>query len=81
MFTRIFWRDTAERAVSTAAQSAVAVLSAEGLGLLDVSWLDTASVSGLAALLAVLKALAASHMGDPQSASLLDPPGKHAADR
>lgn len=63
MLTKKFWRATAERAISTAAQTAVGLLGADGLGVLDVDWQQTASVSGLAALLAVLKALAASQIG------------------
>ncbi len=70
IWTRTFWKDAAERAISTAAQSAVAVLGVAGLGLLDVDWKDTASVAGLAGLLAVLKALAATYVGDG-SASLV----------
>ena len=81
MFTKTFVRDALERAVATAAQSAVAVLGADGLGLFNVSWGDTFSVAGLAAVLSVLKALAASQVNDPDSASLVDLPGKHAADR
>ena len=84
MWTRVFWKDTAERTVATAAQAAVAMLSADGLGVLDVDWADVGSVSGLAALLAVLKALIAAKTVDNtiSPASLLtDPPGRHAVDR
>jgi hypothetical protein len=81
VWTKYFWKDAAERAVATAAQSAVAVLGADGLNLFDVNALDVLSVAGLAGLLAVLKAIAASRLNDPQSASLVDLPGKHAADR
>lgn len=79
MFTRAFWRDTAERAIATAAQSAIAVLGVDAFDLLQV---DAAGVVGVAAggaLLAVLKALVASKLNDPQSASLVDLPGQHAA--
>lgn len=58
MFTAKFWRATAERAVRTAAQTAVATLGADGLGIVDVDWGATASVTGMAALLAVLTAVA-----------------------
>lgn len=86
MFTILFWRDAIERAVSTAAQSALALLGADGL--LDVVNIHTAgvlSVAGGAALLSFLKSLVAKTYGDSQSASLdphieiKDPPGKHAA--
>jgi hypothetical protein len=54
-----FIRDTAERVVSTAAQAAIAVIGAGELGLFEVNWENVGSVAGLAAVLTVLKALAA----------------------
>lgn len=74
MFTRAFWKDAAERAVATAAESAVAVLGIDGLGLLDVGWTEVGSVAGLAGLVAVLKAIIASRTGDSRSASFVDAP-------
>lgn len=48
-----------ERAVKTVAQTAVSVLLAsEVIGLLDVSWLDLASVSGLAGIISLLTSVA-----------------------
>jgi hypothetical protein len=80
LYSLVFWKDAAERAISTAAQSAIALLGVEGLGLLDVDWTVTASAAGLAALLSVLKSVAASTTGDG-SASLASsrPSGRHAA--
>jgi hypothetical protein len=60
MFTTAFWKATTERAVRTAAQTAVATLGADGIGLMDVDWGAAASVAGMAALLAVLTAVATS---------------------
>lgn len=54
-----FWQSTAERTVATGAQTAAALLGADGLGLLQVDWKALASATGMAMLLAVLKALAA----------------------
>ena len=79
MWTKAFWKDTAERMVATAAQSAIAVLGADGFDLLQV---DAAAVFGVAAggaFLALLKALVASKVNDPESASFVDLPGRHAA--
>lgn len=79
MFTRAFWKDAAERAVSTAAQAAIAVLGADGFDLLNV---DAAAVAGVAvggAVLSLLKSLVASKVNDPESASLVDLPGRRAA--
>jgi hypothetical protein len=55
MFGKSFWINLAERAISTFAQAAVGILSAGSLGLLQVNWVDVASVAGLAALLSILK--------------------------
>jgi hypothetical protein len=78
MWTRTFWRDAAERCIATAAQSAIALLGADGFDLLEV---DVAAVFGVAAggaLLSLLKSLVASKVNDPESASLVDLPGRHA---
>ena len=81
MFTRVFVRDMLERAISTAAQALIPLIGADALALLNLSATEIAGVSGTAALLSVLKRLAASKLNDPESASLVDLPGKHAADR
>ncbi len=64
MFTLPFWKDAAERAIATAAQTAVGVLGVAGLGLLDVDWTAALSVSALAGLVSVLKSVVASRFGD-----------------
>ncbi len=71
MWTLTFWRDAAERAISTAAQTAIGVLAVDQLGLLDAPWLAVGSAAGLAAVVSLLKAVAASRVGDPTSASLV----------
>lgn len=55
---KAFWTDTFDRAVSTVAQAAVAVLTANVTGLLDVDWVQIASVSGLAGAVSVLTSVA-----------------------
>lgn len=50
--------DTLDRAVSTVAQAAVAVLTANVTGLLDVDWAQMASVAGLAGAVSVLTSVA-----------------------
>ena len=54
MWTALFWRDAAERALATAAQAAGALLLADNLpvGLLAVDWPAGLSLIGSAALLA-----------------------------
>jgi len=69
--TKAFWKDAGERAVSTAAQSAIAVIGIGALGILTVDWEGVGSAAALAGVLSVLKALAASGTGDG-TASFVD---------
>lgn len=71
MFTKNFWKDLAERAVSTAAQSALGAIGAGELFHLD--WKVVAGTVAGATLLSVLKCLAATRVGAADSASLLPP--------
>lgn len=70
MFTKRFWRDAAERAVSTAAQSALLVFGADQLDALQADWRLVAGFAAGGAVLSLLKALAASQVGEPATASL-----------
>ncbi|MGH3822278.1 MAG: holin [Pseudonocardiaceae bacterium] len=71
MFTFHFWQLTAERALKTFAQSLLAILSADGVGLLTVPWLPALSTAGAAALLSVLTSMTSAPLGEPNSPSLL----------
>lgn len=55
-----FWKATGERALRTFAQSVLALITGDGLGVLDVDWGQAASVGGLAAIAAVLTAIVTS---------------------
>lgn len=70
MFTRKFWKATAERAVKTLAQSAIATATAAGTGLVDTDWVGIASTAGMAAVLSVLSSLASSGAGNDDGPSL-----------
>lgn len=59
IWTSLFWKDTVERVVSTVAQVLVAILSVEGLDLLQLDLTAIVSTVAIAAALVVLKALAA----------------------
>ena len=71
MYTKTFWKDTAERAVKTFAQSMAAVLTAGVTGVLDVDWMNALSVSLLATLVSVLTSVGSGTVGD-QSASAIN---------
>lgn len=65
IWTKVFWKGTADRAIKTFFQTFVAVIMAGvgadavgmSAGLLDVSWVDALSVAGLATLLSVATAV------------------------
>ena len=58
MFTLAFWRATAERAISTAAQSALLIIGADQFNVVSVDWLTIAGFSAGGAALTVIKAMA-----------------------
>ncbi len=74
MWTATFWKDLAERAIATFAQSLVAVLVIVEGGLFGVDWSQGLAVAGLAALIAILKGIAASYVGEKGTAALLPAP-------
>lgn len=64
-------RDLIERAISTAAQAALAVMTVDGFGLIDVkSWVAVGVAAGTAAAISVVKSLTAFKIGNPDSASV-----------
>lgn len=61
--TGAFWGATIERAVSTAAQSAIGVLTAAQANLAEIDWQAGLTIVGVATALSVLKAVAAVNIG------------------
>lgn len=81
MRTRAFWLAVVERAGKTAAQTAVALLAADGVDLLSLDWRAAGVTVAGAALLSVLTSVASGALpiGPPGSPSLVDDqPGRHA---
>lgn len=70
MFTKAFWKRTAERVISTAAETAIATFA--GSSLWDIDYGTAAGITGSAALVALLKSLASTRVGDPESPALVD---------
>lgn len=71
MWTKKFWKDTAERVLATAAQAAAGAIGATAV-IQGVDWRVVGGTAATAALLSLLKALYASRRGDPNSASLIE---------
>lgn len=59
IWTSLFWKDTVERVISTVAQVLIAILSVDGLDLLQLDLTAIVSTVAIAGALVVLKALAA----------------------
>ena len=51
---KTYWNYACERAVKTIAQVAIATIGVTAAGLLDVDWLQVASVSALAGIMSLL---------------------------
>lgn len=58
LFTAAFWSYAGERAIKTAAQTAVAVLGSGSIGLLSIDFVGLVSAAGGAALLSLLTSVA-----------------------
>ncbi|WP_285009500.1 holin [Lactococcus formosensis] len=70
MFTKTFWKDTAERAVKTFAQSMVAVMTVGATGVLDVDWKNTVSVALLATLVSIFTSIGSGYVGDDSASAV-----------
>lgn len=62
-YSLTWWKDTADRVVSTAAQTAIATIGVNVVGVLDLDWIALGSITAGAAALAFLKALAVTKSG------------------
>ena len=59
IWTAQFWKATAERAIATAAQSALAALGTDLVGVLNIDAVAVLSLAGGGAILSILKSIAA----------------------
>lgn len=71
MWTKDFWVDALERAVKTFAQAAVATISANAMGVLDVDWLAVLSVAALAGVISIFTSVASAPLSTRGTASLV----------
>lgn len=71
MWTSLFRRQTAERAVKTAAQAGAAFFVVGSTGVADVDWATVGGVAGAAAVASVLTSLASAPFGPADSPSLV----------
>ena len=71
MWTKKFWMDTLERVLRTMAQALIAVLGTNALGIIGLDWMQTASITATAGLLALLTSIVASQVGDKGTAQFM----------
>jgi hypothetical protein len=71
MFTIKFWKDAGERAIRTAAQALLALWATDVSGVLEVDWVQAASVAALAALTSILMSIVATGVADKGTASFV----------
>jgi r1t holin len=69
IFTKLFLLDALERALKTAAQTSVALLTADGVSLISFNWEGFVLTVALATSISVLSSIASS--GEGNSASLV----------
>ena len=81
IWTAQFWKATTERAIATAAQSAIAALGTDLIGVLDIDAVAVLSLAGGGAVLSILKSIAATAAtGSPSiggGETLDEPRGTH----
>lgn len=75
MFTKLFWKDAAERVLSTFAQVVVALVTflapANDMNLLAIDYMPIIAVGIIAAVLSLLKAIGAAYKAGTDTASLV----------
>lgn len=60
-----FWKASAERAIKTAAQTAVALIGTDQVGILNLDWGEIGAVVATATVLSVLTSVASGVGGSP----------------
>lgn len=78
MLSKTFFKDLAERAVKTFAQTLLAVL-AVGVPIWEMDWVSALGIAAGATVLSVLTSVASAGAGNHDTASLVGTPGKHHA--
>lgn len=72
MFTRTFWRKTAERAAKSAGQSALLAVGADKVNALDADWATIAGFALGGAVLSILTSLASLRVGPADDPSVTE---------
>ena len=71
MRTKSFWIDAAERTIRTIAQSLLALMGTDALGIVGLDWMQMGSVAIGAGLMSLLTSIVATGVGDKGPADLV----------
>lgn len=71
MFTLKFWKQALERAIKTAAQTAVLIFGAGQVNVLSIDWLTLAGLTAGGFALSILTSIASLPIGGKDSPSLV----------
>jgi hypothetical protein len=73
LFTATFWLDAGERAIKTAAQTVLALVGVNVTDVASLNWQEMAITTGVATGLSILTSIVSSGIGEPGTASVLNP--------
>ena len=72
MRTKAFWTDAGERTIRTIAQSLLALMGTDALGIVGLDWVQMFSVALGAGLMSLLTSIVATGVGDKGTAEFLE---------
>ena len=72
MRTKSFWIDAAERTIRTIAQSLLALMGTDALGIVGLDWMQMFSVAIGAGLMSLLTSIVATGVGDKGTAEFME---------
>ena len=73
LFTATFWLDALERAVKTAAQTVLGLIGTNAATAVSLDWQQIGIATAFTTGLSVLTSIVSSGIGEPGTASLLNP--------
>lgn len=73
LFTGSFWLDAVERAVKTAAQTVLGLIGTNVTDVTSLDWQEVGIAAAFTTGLSILTSIVSSGIGEPGTASLLDP--------
>ena len=73
LLTGSFWLDTLERAIKTAAQTLLGLIGTNVVDVTSLDWQEVGIAVGFTTALSVLTSIVSSGIGEPGTASVLNP--------